>query len=342
MKKIFLLLLLLVLIVFPSCENEPVSEININTDSFEVDSELYGLISRIAALTDDPIDCIQFNYSFPLFIFDENMVYLEVIAVTDNEQFSSFLGNLPNNYSISLSYPITGTLSNGELVDINNNEQLKDAIDNCVKDEYQRYCNNTLRDCVWEVKFLDDYPNNYVGATFKINDLAIAEFHLNNSIYFGTWTTFYIGDELHLNVNINNDGLIAESWNFDWLILSLDDESIELAANNSITLLEKDCSISCSSGIYQVCELSTKPGFGEFSLEEYIICSGIPNIHDLVSPLLVIFYETEEDAMNGTNPISNSLYTNTENPQTIYVRIEYIETGEILEFSEITIEAISC
>ncbi len=137
MKKTFLLLLFIVLVVFPSCENEPVSEINVNTDSFEVDSELYGLISRIATLTDDPIDCIEFNYSFPLFIFDENMVYLEVIAITDNEQFSTFLGNLSDDYSISLSYPITGTLSNGELVDINNNEQLKDAIDNCVKDQYQ-------------------------------------------------------------------------------------------------------------------------------------------------------------------------------------------------------------
>ncbi len=208
-----------------------------------------------------------------------------------------------------------------------------------VKEEYHGYCNNILRDCVWEVKSVDDYPNEYESATFRINNEAIAEFHLDNTIYFETWTTLYIGDELHLNININNDGLIAESWNFDWLILSLSEDAIELAANNSISLLEKNCTIDCSLGRYQVCELTTDPGFAEFSLEDYLICNIIPNTHDLVSPILFTFYETEEDSYNGTNSISNTQYLNVENSQTIYVRIEYVETSEVFE---IIIEAISC
>ena len=341
MKKLTLLLCI-TLMLFSSCEDEPIGKMNINRDTIEVDSELYDLIARIATLTEDPIDCIDFNYSFPLFIFDENETFLEVISLTDNEQFSNFLDALPDSYSISLSYPITGTLNSGELIDINNNQQLKEAIDACVKDEYQGYCNNTLRDCVWEVKPVEGYPNEYEGAVFKINDQTIAEFHLDNTIYFGTWTTLYIGEELHLNININDGDLIADTWNFDWLILSLSDDAIELAANSSISVLEKACSIDCLVGRYQVCELANDPGFAEFSLEDYLVCNVIPNTHDLVSPLLYTFYETEEDAMKGVNSISNTAYMNMENPQIIFVRIEYIETGEVLGFSEITIEAISC
>lgn len=342
MKKVIFLSLCLTLMLFSSCEDEPIGKMNINRGTIGVDSELYNLISRIATLTEDSIDCIDFNYSFLLFIFDENMVFHEVISIADNEQFSNFLSDLPDSYSISLSYPITGTLSSGELIDINNNQELKEAIDACVKEEYQEYCNNTLGDCVWEVKPVVGFPNEYEGAVFKINDQAIAEFHLDNVIYFGTWTTLYIGEELHLNININQDALIADTWNFDWLVLSLSDDTIKLAANETISLLEKNCTIDCSIGRYQVCEIATYPGFAEFSLEDYLICDVIPYTHDSVSPLLFTFYETEEDAIDRINPISNTAYLNMENPQTIYVRIEYIETGEILGFSEITIEAIFC
>lgn len=342
MKKKFLFSLLISLLLFTSCEDEPIGKMNINRDTIEVDSELYDLISRIATLTEDPIDCIDFNYSFPLFVFDENTVFLEVVSITDNEQFSNLLGDLPDSHSISLSYPITGTLSSGDLIDINNNQDLKEAIDACVKDEYRGYCNNTLRDCVWEVKALVDYPTNFEEAVFKINDQAIAELHLNNTIYFGTWTTLYIGDDLHLNININDEDIIAEAWNFDWLVLSLSDDAIELAANNTISLLEKNCTIDCSIGRYQVCELTTNAGIAEFSIEDYLVCDIIPNTHDLVSPLVFTFYETEEDAIDGINSISNTAYLNIENPQIIYVRIEYIETGEVLEVTELTIEAISC
>ncbi len=129
MKKIIFYLFCVTLVLSYSCEDEPIGKLNINRDTIEVDSELYHLIARIATLTDDPIDCIDFNYSFPLFVFDENLVFLEVTSITNNEQFSNFLSELPDSYSISLSYPITGTLNSGDLIDINNNQDLKEAID---------------------------------------------------------------------------------------------------------------------------------------------------------------------------------------------------------------------
>ncbi|MDP2687962.1 MAG: T9SS type A sorting domain-containing protein [Aequorivita sp.] len=46
------------------------------------------------------------------------------------------------------------------------------------------------------------------------------------------------------------------------------------------------------------------------------------------SDFQVFFYETEADAQNNTNPINNSMsYENTSNPQTIFVRVENVNTG---------------
>jgi hypothetical protein len=122
MKKFSNFYFLIIIAAFISCENESLGEMKINRDT--VDEELIVLIERIATPNEESIECIDFNYSFPLFVFDENMEYLDVILITEDAQFSEFLLNLRENYSISLSYPISGTLSNEDLVEINNNEEL--------------------------------------------------------------------------------------------------------------------------------------------------------------------------------------------------------------------------
>jgi len=313
---------------------------NINRDI--VDEELFELIERISTENEESIDCINFNYPFPLFVFDENMEFVEVISITDDQQFSSFLGNLIENYSISISYPISGTLSNGDLIEINNNTELKEAIDACVKDEYQRRCNNTLRACVWEVVELDGYPVDFEGAYFKINENYIAQFHLDNSIFFGTWTTLYIGEELHLNISLNAEEGIESTWNFDWLVALLSDDRIELENSDTRRRIDKNCSIDCGLDSYQVCELESNPGFAEFILQNYTRCIPMPGTHDLVSATTITFYETEEDALLGQNAVSNTIYTNTTNPQTIFIRVEDVESGDVLDIQELLIEAISC
>ena len=54
------------------------------------------------------------------------------------------------------------------------------------------------------------------------------------------------------------------------------------------------------------------------------------------------FFETEEDAQNNTNALPMNGYVNLENPQALYVRLDYKNTDENLEIATTTIEAVSC
>jgi hypothetical protein len=340
MKKFIRILAILQLALLVSCTDEGIGDMVINEDV--VDAELFQLIERMSSAGDNSIECIEFNYSFPLFIFDENLEYLDVALMTDNVQFSDFLVNLPDNYSISLSYPIAATLSNGDLIDINSNQELALYIDACTEEEYQRRCNSALSSCVWSVSFLEGFPNDYEEDYFYLNSNGIIQFHSDSNIYFGTWTTFYIEDDLHLNMYINSDGEIENTWNYDWNVAIFADNRMELETLGNRVLIEKTCAIECADESFQVCEFEMDPGFAEFSFEDYSFCIPIPTTHDLISAVTFSFYETEEYAIAGTNAISSSEYTNIENPQTIFVRIDYTESGELLGFWEISIEAIQC
>ena len=262
------------IIFFSSCESESIGVANINHDV--VDEELFQVLERISTANDEAIECIDFNYSFPLFIFDENLEYLDVIVITDDIQFSDFLLNLPDNYSISISYPISGTLGNGDLIEIYSNAELAAAVDACTKDEYQAQCIAALLSCVWEVKSLPNYPNDFEDAYFYMNINEIAQFHLDDKVYFGTWTTFYTGDDLHLNIYINTDGEIANTWNYDWNVAIFLENSIELETADNRTLIEKTCLIDCAIGSYQACELETDSGIAEFSFKDYAFCIQVP------------------------------------------------------------------
>ncbi|WP_157809533.1 hypothetical protein [Ulvibacter sp. MAR_2010_11] len=329
--------------IFFSCDNEPISEARINTDTIEVASELYVFMERISDdFTYDPINCIDFNYPFAFFIFDENTEYIEVVSVTSDEAFSEILGNLPDSYSISLNYPITGTFASGDLLEINNNDELKEAIDNCIKEEEKGYCDNTVINCAWKVHPLPGSPNPFEGDYFTMNPNGTIQYHTENRIYFGTWVSFHIGYELHLNTTLVADDTLENFWNEDWKVLFLNDETLEIGVGDKKALIKKDCSFNCDTGIYKVCEEEANPGFANFELQEFSVCNGIPGNHDGTSAVRLTYFETEMDAQNNAHEISAEQYTNIVNPQSIFVRIETLTAGDLLGIISFDIEAISC
>ena len=75
MKKLALTITGLLCLILMSCENEPIGEENINYNTFEVDSELYLLLERTPGeAAEDPLECIDFNYSFVIFVFKCTLV----------------------------------------------------------------------------------------------------------------------------------------------------------------------------------------------------------------------------------------------------------------------------
>ncbi len=341
MKKIIYFLPLVFILSFISCEDEPIGAAEINLDI--VDEELFTFLELI---TDEPfeqsINCIEFNYSFTVFSFDEKLDLVDTRAVFNNKDFIELLEALPETHSISVNYPISGTLDTGQLIEVNTNEELKNAIKSCSKEERQRRCNNTLVECPMKIIAVPGSPNNFEDARFNVNLNGTVELYYNDAIFFGTWITLYIGEDLFLNIDLNDNAKVEAFWDFNWEVGVLTDEQIFISNDIHSVLIEKDCSLPCTPDGYQVCELDTMPGVANFNLQRYITCIAVPATHDIISSITYSFFISEADALANTNPLNPTNYTNVENPQTIFVRIAYTSSGELLETTQITIEAVPC
>ncbi|RFN59810.1 hypothetical protein [Marixanthomonas ophiurae] len=343
MKTTFQLLFLALILLTFSCDSDTIEEAPVNTDV--VDEELYDLIKRVPTEDEDiSINCIEFNYWFNLFVFDKNMNLVNTIPIINNEQFSEVLGNLNDDNLISLSYPITGTLSTGETIEITNNEELKESIDSCNKEEILGDCNGALtkENCLWNVTDPDNSTSKYSDSYFQIENGGNATFHYNSKAYFGSWTTYFIDNQLHLNIFLNDSGTVGADWNFDWELAYTSDTSMIISNDDGSYIISSDCNLPCEEPTYTTCEFEDNPGFGEFNLYNYLACLEISPFSNEANTLQFSFYETEEDAINETNEVSGENYVNTTNPQQLFVRAEDDKSGSLINTFQFTIEAISC
>lgn len=343
MKILCYSLLLLVPFLF-SCEDEPISKAD-PTKVIQVNSELYELIEKAAGNDfENELTCIDFNYSFTLVIYDENMDIFGYQVIKSDIEFSEFLATLEEGKSISLSYPITSILDNGEPYVINNNEELKEAIDICLQADTITTCNNILTEptCIWRINHLNGPNSDYDGAYFEVSYTGNVGLYFKDNSYGGTWVTYFIEDELHLNIFVIGDESLSDHWNFDWKVVSFDDTQMEITNGIDRFLLTKECLAPCKKFLFEECETRPDSQRAVFDLESYFECffpiTGISNPATVVTS----YFETYEDMMAGTNPIENLPYENTINPQVIYIRFDNVNTGEMVAFLPIILKAINC
>jgi len=238
-----LLILILTSIGFQSCflDNDDkfdlANEINLE-DLIERDSDLYYLIVMVTNPEGNPLQnivCIEFNYSFLIFTYDENLEIINQTWMTNDSQFYVFLDNLPQNHSISLSYPIETTLADGTPFSITTNEELRDAINGCAQDDIIGYCNGLFlsQQCVWKVPFIDGADNTYAGGVFSVNDNSSMSFDFQNTVYTGTWIFFFLNDVLNFNINLAGDSQVAQDWNINFNIDYVDNTLLLTSETNN-------------------------------------------------------------------------------------------------------------
>ncbi|MEZ4797397.1 MAG: hypothetical protein R2785_09515 [Flavobacteriaceae bacterium] len=346
MKKYFKHILLTIVILTYSCNNESVDLTTISADdAIMVNSEVYNNIERV--VDEDPennLVCLDFIYAFTLNIFDENLELTGSQIIQNDSEFSNLLSILEDGYSISLSYPINGLTSEGEIVEITNNEELKAVIDNCLKDEVINYCSGQLSspECVWKVIYNEDGNNNFEDAYFDVDELGTVEFYYDDNIYSGTWINLFIGDELHLNISLIDTTFVAESWNFDWKVTIIDSDNMKLEYSGTTFYIKKECEEEpCIAFEFEECELNQDEGIAEFYLEEYIECVTNFIEYEVTENTIITFHETTIDAENNINPLPTTPFINTINPQILIIRIENTETNEV-QYASIHLTAIDC
>lgn len=254
MKKINfpILILFFYSLLFNGCsKNEPVDFGNVAVDPQNLifkNSELFDLLRKVTTSEQgDPFQrvvCIDFVYPFKLFVYDSDNVRIDDVLLYNDNQFSAFLDNLPNDNSISLSYPLRTTFSDGSEFIVSNNSQLKTVIDSCSKEDIIAYCSGSFAsntECVWKVPYILGEDNEFAGGVFTADDSGTITLHHLNQSYEGTWVFNFINNELNLNIYLEAIQSIRLKWNFNFKVNSFSLNRIELATPLFSRNLIKTC-----------------------------------------------------------------------------------------------------
>lgn len=239
-----------------------------SADVITKDSELYNQIEKVTNAEGgsvlDEIVCIDFIYPLQLLIYNQNLQAIGSQIIVGDAQFSSFLDTFPAQQSLSISYPISTTLQNGDVFTVNSNTELKFAIDSCSREDIINFYNNLfcnasaaeITPCVWKVKYTADGDNEYVSGTLFVNTDGTMVFNYNETDYLGSWTFLFFNDELHLNINLEGTSTVAQHWNMDRLV-SLVGNTIVIHNTPKNTILVQECAVG---GDYHIGDLGPSDG----------------------------------------------------------------------------------
>ncbi len=276
MKSLIKYFLLLSLLTLFSCENEPVGK-DLSAEIISKDSSLFHLLKNVTTEGSNPLDeivCIDFIYPFYLNIYNANLDIIGTKFLSSDVQFSDFLSTLPDTQSLSISYPISTTLADGTVFSVNNNEELKLAIDSCSKEDIIIYCNSLFGGCdcnasicVWKIPYTIDNDNKYATGVFESNGNGTLNFSFNGENYPGTWVFLFVNDKLHLNINLSRTSQVAQDLNIDRAIEIINGDII-ITNNPKNIVLRKTCQSTIN---YQIGEEGPAGGIvfydkGDYSL----------------------------------------------------------------------------
>lgn len=256
-----------------SCTDLDDNEIvDLTRDTIKKDSELYELLESVVNDGEDPLEntvCIDFIYPFKVFVYDAEYNPVSEVILFGDDQFSTFLASLPSDQSISISYPLQTTLPDGTMFIVNNNAELKLAIDACSREDIISQCNGLFGSqstCVWEVPYIEGANNKYAGAVFMADATGTIILYHHNTTYNGTWAFLFINDQLHLNINLSGTSTTAEDWNHNFRLTEFTGETMQIQTGTIYRRLVKDCN---SVQIYAIGQMGPAGGIIAFDKGEF-------------------------------------------------------------------------
>ncbi|HRE76656.1 MAG TPA: hypothetical protein PLL09_02405 [Flavobacterium sp.] len=226
MKKIYNILVLVSSFLFiTSCEVEP-ADIKLDPNFYvPINDEIKEGLLRVAkygTTNNDNSVCIEFVYPFTILSFDSSYELITSQVIQESNQLVSFLEGVPETINISLSYPISAILPDGELFSISNNDELIIALNACTLEDIIAENNVQLVTegiCFWKVPYTEsEFDNTFSGGYFTANEDGLITFNYKNITYTGTWVHLFIDSELYLNINLLGNSAASQYWNKNFKI----------------------------------------------------------------------------------------------------------------------------
>ncbi|MGJ8549795.1 hypothetical protein [Winogradskyella wichelsiae] len=324
----------------------PVTVIFIDYSEILIENEdqLLELINECSDNQYEYIECVDFIYPLSFSVFDSEFSLIEAVVVNNDEALHNFLNDLEeenNTLIVSLYYPINLEYANGETIEVNNNEELSDAIeaaeqfcevenDNCVEDDVLI----DLMECAWtltdgSVNFDNDWMIFNSDGQLQISEGVAA------SAIGGSWglsTT-----ENGVVLTLSELTAFQETLEGDWLIVECEDGRLEIIRADFEFTLEQDCNLNNPFSCFNNYEITTCNGSNNIPI--YNLSASTIGLIDCIVPYFSSFHETLIDAENNTNAIGNTEAFETLVSQ-VYLRIEAI--NDEYEIFEVTLIAEDC
>ncbi|WP_411895942.1 hypothetical protein [Winogradskyella sp. A2] len=183
-----------------------------------------------------------------------------------------------------------------------------------------------LKECVWNVV-------NYNGSDdlidfdfdFTVNyDVFVS---LNgNVVQEGNWSVSSNPAGLNLNIELQFENITGT-----WQIIECDDDRLKIVRENDYIILERDCETDVNpfecyenDGVeLEECD-EDGDGFAVFNIYE-----AVPDCNS-ENTLSISFHTSAEGAATNTDILEGATaYTNTSNPQTVYVRVALFDNPDV-------------
>lgn len=264
--------LLFPLFLFLTACNGEIEPADLTRSTLTADSELFELIQSVLVRKDRPVEntvCIDFVYPFKIFIYDAAFYPQGSVSLYNDDQFSQFLAELDPDVSISISYPIQTSLPDGTIFSVNSDEQLKLALDSCSREDIIAHCNGLIRNqitCVWKMDYLLNQNNEFAESVFKANGDGSISFHHRNTDYLGTWIFLFINENLYLNINLAGTSDVAQQWNHNYLVTTLNGNFMQINFGSFQRVFKKGCSTTLA---YDIGEAGPLGGIVAYDKGEY-------------------------------------------------------------------------
>jgi len=252
------------------------------------EGQLQNVINQCNTDAYNLIECVDFVYPLAFSIFDSYFNLLDINIIENDEALYHFIDDLENDDNViiaSLNFPIKLEFANGEIIEINSNQQLTDALEsaeeNCTAFN-ENECNeedidSLLLECPWDIFDAISSYENYQLIFYTDGTLAITEGETTSAIG-GFWNLSTTDDGLILRLfeltafqdDLGGEWLIVEC-NDDVLKIIRGDTTIELGQNceddlncnlNTITTNLKEC-------LWELAAYSSYPEFVGLDLEFY-------------------------------------------------------------------------
>lgn len=247
----------------------------------------------------DVIECVDFQYPISFSVFNTEFQVIDTIVIESDQELYVFLESLEDENSallISLNFPVTLLYANGETLQVNNNQELSDAIEAAEEDcddDDPTLCNEqeiaeNLLVCSWEIDDTNfsDFDDLYI--TFNANGGFVIEGTPGTTNVTGNWDleTTDIGVKLILS----ELSAFQEDLSGIWLIVECDEDEIEIVKGDLHLELERDCETDFNCDIQDLVE----------DLQEcYWI--GVSNLFENITPQPFYFTANGEVLLGNQN-----------------------------------------